>query len=99
MDGYEADDIIGTLAHKAEADGFDSIYMVTPDKDFGQLVTEKIKMYRPKKKDETNWGISEILEKWNIQKTEQERYVKLYGDVSDNIPEFQESAQKPLLNY
>ena len=50
MDGYEADDIIGTLAHKAEAEGFDSIYMVTPDKDFGQLVTEKIKMYRPSKK-------------------------------------------------
>ena len=47
LDGYEADYIIGTLAHHAEADGFDEIYMVTPDKDFGQLVTEKIKMYRP----------------------------------------------------
>ena len=44
LDGYEADDIIGTLAHRAEAEGFDEIYMVTPDKDFGQLVTEKIKM-------------------------------------------------------
>ena len=47
MDGYEADDIIGTLAKRAEADGFDEIFMVTPDKDFGQLVTEKVKMYRP----------------------------------------------------
>ena len=40
LDGYEADDIIGTLAHRAEADGFDEIYMVTPDKDFGQLAAD-----------------------------------------------------------
>ena len=50
LDGYEADDIIGTLAHQAVADGFDSVYMVTPDKDFGQLVTEKIFMFRPARK-------------------------------------------------
>lgn len=89
MDGYEADDIIGTLAHKAEAEGFDSIYMVTPDKDFGQLVTEKIKMYRPSRKGDGAeiWGISEILEKWNIQNTEQViDMLGLCGDVSDNIP-------------
>ena len=89
MDGYEADDIIGTLAHKAEAEGFESIYMVTPDKDFGQLVTEKIKMYRPSRKGDGAevWGISEILEKWNIQTTEQViDMLGLCGDASDNIP-------------
>ncbi|MDP4880158.1 MAG: hypothetical protein NWR36_09770, partial [Opitutales bacterium] len=68
MDGYEADDIIGTLAHRAEADGFDEIFMVTPDKDFGQLVTEKIKMYRPSRKGDGAeiWGVNEIKEKWGI---------------------------------
>ena len=89
MDGYEADDIIGTLAQKAENEGFDSIYMVTPDKDFGQLVTEKIKMYRPSRKGDGAevWGISEILEKWDIQSTEQViDMLGLCGDVSDNIP-------------
>ena len=66
LDGYEADDIIGTLAHRAEADGFDEIYMVTPDKDFGQLVTEKIKMYRPGRKGDGGeiLGIEEIKEKF-----------------------------------
>ena len=89
MDGYEADDIIGTLAHKAEDEGFDFIYMVTPDKDFGQLVTEKIKMYRPSRKGDGAevWGISEILEKWDIQSTDQViDMLGLCGDVSDNIP-------------
>ena len=64
LDGYEADDIIGTLARRAEADGFDEIYMVTPDKDFGQLVTEKIKMYRPGRKGDDGeiLGIKEIKE-------------------------------------
>ncbi|MFL2847784.1 MAG: DNA polymerase I [Coraliomargaritaceae bacterium] len=89
MDGYEADDIIGTLAQKAEDDGFDSIFMVTPDKDFGQLVTDKIKMYRPSRKGDGAevWGIPEILEKWNIQTTKQViDMLGLCGDVSDNIP-------------
>ena len=89
MDGYEADDIIGTLAHKAENEGFDSIYMVTPDKDFGQLVTEKVKMYRPSRKGDGAevWGIPEILEKWDIRETEQViDMLGLCGDVSDNIP-------------
>jgi DNA polymerase-1 len=88
-DGYEADDIIGTLARRAEADGFDEIYMVTPDKDFGQLVTEKIKMYRPSRKGDGAeiWGIKEICEKWGIERVAQViDMLGLCGDVSDNIP-------------
>lgn len=89
LDGYEADDIIGTLAHRAEAEGFDEIYMVTPDKDFGQLVTEKIKMYRPSRQGDGAeiWGIPEIREKWGIARVEQViDMLGLCGDVSDNIP-------------
>lgn len=88
-DGYEADDIIGTLAHRAEAEGFDRIFMVTPDKDFGQLVTEKIKMYRPSRQGDGAeiWGIPEIREKWGIARVEQViDMLGLCGDVSDNIP-------------
>lgn len=89
LDGYEADDIIGTLAHRAEADGFDEIFMVTPDKDFGQLVTEKIKMYRPSRKGDGAeiWGVDEIKEKWGIARVDQViDMLGLCGDVSDNIP-------------
>jgi DNA polymerase-1 len=89
LDGYEADDIIGTLAHRAEADGFDEIFMVTPDKDFGQLVTDKIKMYRPSRKGDGAeiWGIDEIKEKWGIARVDQViDMLGLCGDVSDNIP-------------
>ena len=89
LDGFEADDIIGTLAQRAEADGFDEIYMVTPDKDFGQLVSEKIKMYRPSRQGDGAeiWGIPEIREKWGIARVEQViDMLGLCGDVSDNIP-------------
>jgi DNA polymerase-1 len=89
LDGYEADDIIGTLAHRAEADGFDQIYMVTPDKDFGQLVTEKIKMYRPGRKGDGGeiLGIEAIKEKWGIARVDQViDMLGLCGDTADNIP-------------
>lgn len=89
MDGYEADDIIGTLAHQAEADGFDEIFMVTPDKDFGQLVTEKIKIYRPSRKgDEAEiLGIEAVQAKWDISRVDQViDMLGLCGDTSDNIP-------------
>lgn len=106
MDGYEADDIIGTLAHRAEAEGFDSIFMVTPDKDFGQLVTEKIKMYRPSRQGDGAeiWGISEIREKWGIARVEQViDMLGLCGDVSDNIPGVPgigpKTAEKLLAQY
>ena len=89
LDGFEADDIIGTLAHRAEADGFDEVFMVTPDKDFGQLVTEKIKMYRPSRKgDEAEiLGIEEVKTKWDIRRVDQViDMLGLCGDTSDNIP-------------
>jgi DNA polymerase-1 len=106
LDGYEADDIIGTLAHRAEADGFEAIYMVTPDKDFGQLVTEKIKMYRPSRKGDAPeiWGIDEIKEKWGIARVDQViDMLSLCGDVSDNIPGVPgigpKTAEKLLAKY
>ena len=69
LDGYEADDIIGTLAQKAESEGYE-VYMVTPDKDYGQLVTEKIKIYKPPYQGSTHeiLGPKEICEKWDIEK-------------------------------
>ncbi|MEM9443837.1 MAG: DNA polymerase I [Verrucomicrobiota bacterium] len=89
VDGYEADDIIGTLAKQAQAKGFDEIFMVTPDKDFGQLVTDKIKMYRPGRqgKDAEIWGVAEVCEKWGIKRVDQVvDMLGLMGDASDNIP-------------
>lgn len=86
--GFEADDIIGTLAQKAEAAGYD-VYMVTPDKDYGQLVTDKIKIYKPG----TQGGAAEILgpdevcKKWDIQSVSQViDILGLMGDAVDNIP-------------
>jgi DNA polymerase-1 len=72
MDGYEADDIIGTLAKQAEKQGFD-VYMMTPDKDFGQLVTEKIKLYKPAYMGNAVdiMGPKEVCEKWDIQNVSQ----------------------------
>ena len=106
LDGYEADDIIGTLAHRADADCFDEIFMVTPDKDFGQLVTEKVKMYRPSRKGDGAeiWGVKEICEKWGIQRVDQViDMLGLCGDVSDNIPGVPgigpKTAEKLLAKY
>ena len=89
LDGYEADDIIGTLAHRAEANEFDEIFMVTPDKDFGQLVTKKIKMYRPSRQGDGAeiLGIEEVKTKWDINRVDQViDMLGLCGDTSDNIP-------------
>ncbi len=85
--GYEADDIIGTLAKKAEARGFE-VYMVTPDKDYGQLVSEKIFMLKPGKQGEEEiLGESEILQKWEISRIDQViDMLSLQGDSVDNIP-------------
>ena len=65
--GYEADDVIGFLAKKAAAEGFD-VYMMTPDKDFGQLVTDKIRMFRPGRGGNPAevWGPDEIREKFDV---------------------------------
>jgi len=86
--GYEADDLIGFLAKKAEAEGFD-VYMMTPDKDFGQLVSDRCRMYRPGRgKNPPNiWGPEEVCERFGLNHTEQViDYLGLMGDASDNIP-------------
>ena len=87
-DGYEADDVIGTLAKKAEAEGYIT-YMVTPDKDFGQLVTDKIIMYKPGRGGDPpeKLGPKEICERWGLQTTDQVKDILgLMGDAVDNIP-------------
>jgi len=86
--GYEADDIIGTLAKKAENMGFQT-YMMTPDKDFGQLVSDSIFMYKPaiRGNDAEVLGVKEICSKYNIAKPEQLiDILGLWGDKVDNIP-------------
>ena len=88
MDGYEADDLIGTLAKQAEKKGF-MTYMMTPDKDFGQLVSENIKMYKPARMGNGAevLGVEEILKRWDIKRIEQViDILGLMGDASDNIP-------------
>ena len=87
-EGYEADDVIGTLSHKAEKEGFVT-YMMTPDKDFGQLVTDKVFIYKPAKfgAPAQVLGPKEICEKYNITTpTQLIDILGLWGDASDNIP-------------
>jgi len=88
MDGYEADDIIGTLAKKAEKQNF-QVYCMTPDKDFGQLVSENIFIYKPARMGNGAevQGVKEILEKWEISDVCQViDILGLWGDAVDNIP-------------
>ncbi len=88
MEGYEADDIIGTLAKQAEKEGF-KVFMMTPDKDFAQLVSDNIFMYIPGRKgnDVEILGEKEVLEKWEIKRVDQVVDVLgLQGDSADNIP-------------
>ena len=87
-EGYEADDIIGTLAKQAEEEGFQT-YMVTPDKDFAQLVSENIFMYRPARMGNgiEIWGIPEVQEKFEVEHPLQViDYLGMMGDAVDNIP-------------
>jgi DNA polymerase I len=86
--GYEADDIIGTLAKKAEKEGFD-VYMMTPDKDFGQLVSEHIFIYKPARQgnDFEVMGVPEVLKRWEITDVKQViDILGMWGDAVDNIP-------------
>lgn len=88
MDGYEADDIIGTLAKKAEKQGYD-VYMMTPDKDFGQLVSDHIFIYKPSRLGNgiEILGVPEILKRWEIERVDQViDILGLMGDAVDNIP-------------
>ncbi len=87
-DGYEADDIIGTLAKHAEADGFE-VYMMTSDKDYGQLVTDHVFIYKPSNKGNPPeiLGCKEICAKWQIENVRQLiDILGLMGDAVDNIP-------------
>ena len=88
--GFEADDLIGTLAKQAEKEGY-QVFMVTPDKDFAQLVSENIFMYKPARMGNgiEIWGIPEVLEKFEIERPEQViDYLGMMGDSADNIPGF-----------
>lgn len=88
-EGYEADDVIGTLSHKAEKAGFDEVLMVTPDKDFAQLVTEHVKMYRFGRmgRPDQILGVPEVKEKFSVSNPRQViDLLGLWGDTSDNIP-------------
>ena len=88
LEGMEADDIIGTLAKQAEKEDY-KVYMVTPDKDFGQLVSENIFMYRPARLGNgiEIWGIPEVQKRFGVERPEQViDYLGMMGDASDNIP-------------
>lgn len=88
VDGYEADDVIGTLAVLAEKEGFE-VFMMTPDKDYGQLVTEHIKIYKPGYGGSgfDILGVPEVLKRWGIDSVSQVvDILGLMGDASDNIP-------------
>ncbi len=89
QEGYEADDIVGTLAKKAETEGF-QVQMVTIDKDYAQLVSERILFHKlgyAGKKESEKWGIAEVCNRWQIERPEQLiDILGLQGDASDNIP-------------
>ncbi|MGB0273961.1 MAG: DNA polymerase I [Flavobacteriaceae bacterium] len=105
LEGFEADDIIGTLAKQAEKEDF-QVYMVTPDKDFAQLVSENIFMYRPARMGNgiEIWGIPEVQEKFEVKHPEQViDYLGMMGDAVDNIPGLpgvgDKTAKKFLAQY
>lgn len=103
--GFEADDVIGTLAHKAAEAGFE-VFMVTPDKDFAQLVTDKIKMHRPARnggKVEI-WGVDEVKERFAVEDPLQViDILGMWGDSADNIPGIpgvgEKTAKKFIAQY
>lgn len=103
-EGYEADDIIGTLSKKAEKEGYKT-FMVTPDKDFAQLVSDNIFMYRPRfGGGYETWGIPEVQEKFGVERPEQViDFLGMMGDSVDNIPGLpgvgEKTAKKFLAAY
>ncbi len=105
VDGYEADDLIGTLAKKAEKEGF-LTYMMTPDKDFGQLVSERIFIYKPGRGGDpaSLMGVKEVCEKFEVQDPLQViDILGLWGDAADNIPGIpgvgEKTAKKLIADY
>lgn len=86
--GYEADDFIGTLAKKSEKQGY-TVYMITPDKDYAQLVSEKVFMYKPGRSGNKSevWGVPEVLDHFGIERVDQVvDILGLMGDTADNVP-------------
>ena len=101
VEGYEADDVIGTIACKAEKEGY-TTFMVTPDKDFAQLVTDKIKIYKPglKGAEFEILGVAEVLEKYEINDPKQViDYLAMMGDAVDNIPGLEGVGEKTAKKF
>lgn len=105
VSGFEADDLIGTIAKQAEKENY-KVFMVTPDKDFAQLVSENIFMYKPARMGNgiEIWGIPEVLAKFEIERPEQViDYLGMMGDSADNIPGLpgvgEKTAKKFLAEY
>ena len=105
MDGYEADDIIGTIAKKAALADFE-VFMMTPDKDYGQLVEEHVHIYKPAfmGKPAEKLGVAEVLDRWQIERIDQVTdMLGLMGDSVDNIPGIpgvgEKTAQKLIADY
>jgi DNA polymerase-1 len=103
--GFEADDLIGTIAKQAEKENY-QVFMVTPDKDFAQLVSENIFMYKPARMGNgiEIWGIPEVLARFEIERPEQViDYLGMMGDAADNIPGLpgvgEKTAKKFLAEY
>ncbi len=96
-EGFEADDVIGTLSHAAEQAGFDDVLMATPDKDFAQLVTPHVHIYRygRGKNPDAIMGVQEVCEKFNVSECHQViDLLGLWGDAIDNIPGIQGVGEK-----
>lgn len=105
MDGYEADDVIGTIAKKAALADFE-VYMMTPDKDYGQLVEEHVHIYKPAfmGKPAEKLGVQDVLDRWQIERIEQVTdMLGLVGDSVDNIPGIpgigEKTAQKLIADF
>lgn len=101
VEGYEADDVIGTIACKAEKEGYNT-FMVTPDKDFAQLVTDKIKIYKPAMKggDVEILGVEEVKAKYEIEDPKQViDFLAMMGDAVDNIPGLEGVGEKTAMKF
>lgn len=101
VEGYEADDVIGTIACKAEKEGY-TTFMVTPDKDFAQLVTDKIKIYKPGLKggDIEILGVEEVKAKYEIEDPKQViDFLAMMGDAVDNIPGLEGVGEKTAMKF
>ena len=100
-EGFEADDVVGTIAKQASKEGFE-VYMMTPDKDFAQLVEEKIFLYKPAFMGNgvDIMGVEEVLHKWDIERIDQVRDILgLHGDAADNIPGIPGVGAKTAVKY